>query len=86
MYRIFPSTRFIKEAEKISRKNSKFKSQLAKTLKFLKRDISYPSLRLHKLSGINYWSVSVDKSIRIIMRWNEDKLYLLRIGTHEEVY
>ncbi|MGI6278876.1 MAG: hypothetical protein ACOYJ8_03690 [Patescibacteria group bacterium] len=49
-------------------------------------DLNYPALRLHKLSGTNIWSVSVDMENRIIFSWEKDGLFLLDIGSHDEVY
>ncbi len=86
MYIIVLSDRFEKKLKKLVKSNRPLKSQVNKTIKELSCDIEHPSLRLHKLVGRNYWSVSVNKSVRIVLRWNEDKLYLLDIGKHEEVY
>ena len=86
MYILSFSNKFQRQVTKLSNGNLQLKNQIKKTVILLSKDINYPSLRLHKLSGEKFWSVSVNKSIRIIIRWNEGKLYLLRIGTHEEVY
>lgn len=76
----------MREARKLSKRDKQLAKQLSKTLKILGNDIDHPSLRLHKLSGVNNWSASVNKSIRIILSIAEDEIYLLEIGTHEEVY
>lgn len=86
MYKVVFAEKFQKQLAKLSKANRFVKVQTKKTVELLKFDIKHPSLRLHKLGGGNYWSVSVNKSIRIIARWDEDSLYLLRIGTHEDVY
>lgn len=86
MYRLVFSSYFDKQVTKIARSNKPLKSQIQKTVNLLFSDINHSSLRLHKLAGVNYWSVFVNKSIRIILRWENDKLYLLRIGKHEDVY
>lgn len=62
------------------------KTRIAKTLSLMRKDIHHPSLRLHKLSGQNNWSISVTKSIRIIANIVGHNIYLLRVGKHEEVY
>jgi len=85
MFRLVFSDYFNKQVLKLS-KNKPLRSQIQKAIGFLYSDMNHPSLQLHKLGGDNYWSVSVNKSIRIILRWGNDKLYLLRIGKHEEVY
>lgn len=86
MYILSFSDKFQKQVKKLVKANPSLRSQIRKTVKLLAKDLNHPSLRLHKLSGENYWSISVNKSIRIIARWDGDKLYLLRIGSHEEVY
>ena len=86
MYILSFSDKFQKQVKKLIKANPSLKSQIRKTVRLLAKDINHPSLRLHKLSGEKYWSISVNKRIRIIASWSEDRLNLLRIGTHEEVY
>jgi len=80
------SKRFDEDLKKLLNKNPKFHKKVAKCLNLIRKDLRYPSLNLHKLSGLENFSVSVDKSIRIIFRRQGGKLFLLRIGTHNEVY
>ncbi len=80
------SSRFQKDLDKLLNSNPQIKSKIAKTFKLMQADLTYPSLRLHKLSGTDIWSISVDISIRIILYKEKDNLYLLRIGHHDEVY
>ncbi len=86
MYTLSFSARFKKQLKKLVKSDPSLKSQTKKTVLLLRKDLKHPSLRLHKLSGEDYWSVSVNRSIRIIAMWNDDKFYILEIGTHEEVY
>ena len=83
---IIPSKRFSIEAKKLLKKNSQYQVKLEKTLFLLQANCKHPSLRLHKLSGTENYSISVDLSIRIILHFEEEKIFLLRIGTHDEVY
>jgi mRNA-degrading endonuclease YafQ of YafQ-DinJ toxin-antitoxin module len=78
--------KFQKELKSVVKGNSKLKNQIHKTVNLLQKNIDHPSLRLHKLSGQNNWAISVTKSIRIIMHWEKETLYLLRVGKHEDVY
>lgn len=80
------STAFQKEMLKLATKNPQLKKQLAKTLKLLAASPTHPSLRLHKLSHRRDFSVSVNMSIRIIFRFVGADVYLLSIGTHDQVY
>jgi addiction module RelE/StbE family toxin len=86
MYNLVLSQKFQKQIKQVVRSNPQIKPRLAKTFELLRKKINYPSLRLHKLSGQNNWSVSVTRNIRIILHIEEDNIYLLRIGTHDEVY
>ncbi len=80
------SSRFQRDLSKLLKSNPQIKTKISKTFKLMQKDLTYPSLRLHKLSGTNNWSVSVNISIRIILHKEKEKLFLLRIGHHDEVY
>lgn len=86
MYQLILSDAFQKQMRKLLKKNPQLKAKIGKTLLFLHTNLHHPSLRLHKLAGENNWSVSVAEDIRIILHWDEDALYCLRIGSHDEVY
>ena len=48
-----------------------------------------PQLRTHKLSGKleGQWAFSVDNDFRVVFEFiGEDKVLLIDIGTHDEVY
>lgn len=83
---IIPSKGFTEEAKKFLRKSPQHKEKLTKTLNLLRANCRHPSLRLHKLSGGENYSVSIDRSIRIIVHLDGENIFLLRIGTHDEVY
>ncbi len=80
------SSHFHKDLSKITNKNFKLKRQVAKTLEFLLNSPHHPSLRLHKLSNKGDYSISVNMSLRIIFRQDDENIYLLKIGSHDEVY
>lgn len=80
------SSVFHKGMIKLSAKNPKIKKQIIKTLNLISVDPTYPSLRLHKLSNRGDYSVSVNMSLRIIIRFVGENIYLLQIGSHDEVY
>lgn len=64
-------------------KDIKNKSLKAEVL--LKENAFHPSLRLHKLHGklADYWSVSVDRTYRIIFGAKEDGVILfISVGKH----
>jgi toxin HigB-1 len=65
--------------------SDRIQKRAIKTLQLLQKDVTHPSLRLHKLSGKHkiYWSVSVTRSYRIIFQpLTNDIVALLTIGTH----
>ena len=47
-----------------------------------------PLLRTHKLKGEldRYWAFSVDDDLRVLFRWEGDEVFLVTLGTHDEVY
>lgn len=86
MYNLVLSDKFQKQVKKLVKTNPQIKSRFAKTFELLRKNVKHPSLRLHKLSGENNWSVSVTRDYRIIVHIEGDNIYLLRIGLHDEVY
>ena len=83
---IIPSDRFISDSQKLEKRNKKLKESIRKTLYYLQVNPGHPSLRLHKLAGMNTYSISVNMSIRIVFGRVGDDIHLLCIGTHEDVY
>ncbi len=85
---LLPTRHFSARVKKLITKNSSFDAKIDKTLQLLQLSPRHPSLRLHKLTGehVNEWSVSVNRSIRIIFRYIPQGILLVDIGTHDEVY
>jgi len=86
MYRLVLSSKFQKQLRRIIRRNSKLRIRIVEVLNLIRVDIRHPSLKLHKLKGENNWSFSMTRKIRIIAHLEKKKIYLLRIGDHDEVY
>lgn len=80
------SKKFSGDLKDLISRNSLYSAKVEKKLLILLQNPKYPSLRLHKLSGSNNYSLSIDLSIRIILHFEGDKIFLLKIGKHEEVY
>lgn len=55
-----------------------------KQIKYLLTDISYPSLRLKKMQGIDKWEARVDKSYRFTFEKRENTIILRTVGPHDE--
>lgn len=83
---LVPSAHFVRDIRKLEKGNSKLKERIRKQLYQLHINPAHPSLRFHKLEGKETYSVSVSMDIRIIFSLRGDTIYLLRIGSHEDVY
>ncbi len=77
-----------KELRKLKNKNSKLAKQIEKKLALFLDNPKHPSLRIHKLTGElkELWSVSINKSVRMVYLIVKDTAYFIDIGTHDEVY
>jgi mRNA-degrading endonuclease YafQ of YafQ-DinJ toxin-antitoxin module len=51
-------------------------------------DENHPSLRKHKLRGDlqDCWSISVNMGIRMVYYKFDNKVFFIKIGTHDKVY
>lgn len=83
---VFTTSRFDRELAALVKSQRLTRSRMDKILTILTTNPRHPSLHLHKLTGTNNYAVSVDQNIRIILNWENDRLYLSRIGSHDEVY
>ena len=65
---------------------------IGQTLELLSDDADHASLRTHKLRGslANCWSCSVEYVLRIVFEYvqheDTEAIYLLSLGTHDQVY
>jgi addiction module RelE/StbE family toxin len=74
--------------------NPQLRPQIEQTFEKLLADPFHPSLKTHKLKGDleGRWSCSIDYSNRIIFRFEtnsnsgEAEIFLLVLGSHDEVY
>lgn len=79
----------LKELKRTKRRDKKLAEKIIKQLSIFKSNQKHPSLRLHKLTGKkeNAWSISITMSVRMIYRIiDDDIVYFVDIGTHDEVY
>ena len=90
MYEIIFTKKYEKRSIKFFKKHSNLKTKYVKVINILKQNPYHPSLRLHKLQGAmrDYYSISLDLEYRIIIDFVvvDKKIYLIDIGTHNEVY
>lgn len=72
------------EYKKITKGNTALNTKIRKQLSFLQENVNHPSLRLHKVGS--YWSISVDKSIRILIVIDTEWISVYHVGKHEDMY
>lgn len=83
--RVTASTRFLRRAKKLREPHA---SMLRAALRRFARDPRDPLLRVHKLKGDldDYWAFSVDDDLRVLFRWDGADVFLVNLGSHDEVY
>jgi len=86
MNEVILSSSFDRQLRKLIKNSPSLKKKASKVLKILVEDVHQPSLRLHKLSGESNWAISVTDDIRMIIQFENERVFCLRIGTHDEVY
>ena len=81
---LHPTKTFTAEFSHICKGNTLLRKRIKKQLLLLKQNPAHPSLRLHKVDA--WWSVSIDKSIRMLIIIQASHVYLYHVGKHEDVY
>lgn len=61
---------------------------LRAVLRRLAADPRDPVLGTHRLKGelAEYWACSVDDDLRLLFRWDGNELFLVNLGSHDQVY
>ena len=88
------SNTFSKAIKRLIKKQPDRREEIEKTLRLLLNDPFNPRLETHKLKGklSGTWACSVGYDLRIIFDFvreenkKEDNIFLIEIGTHDEVY
>lgn len=77
-----------KELKNIKSHNYQLSQKIEKQLTLFQDNHTHPSLKTHKLTGKlgSYWSISIDKSIRMLFTVDENRVLFFDIGTHDQVY
>ncbi|MBU0578770.1 type II toxin-antitoxin system RelE/ParE family toxin [Patescibacteria group bacterium] len=88
MKKIIFGSIFDKKLKILKKKNLHLYQQIKKTLQFFSKNHRHPSLRCHKLKGQlqNVWSISVNRSVRLLYIEEVSSYYFFDLGTHKEVY
>ena len=85
---------FKRSLKRLTRKNPQLKEKISEILDLLGIDPFTSSLKSHKLTGQldGWWSCTVSYDCRIIfgfekdLETGEDRILLIDIGSHDEVY
>ncbi|MBF0564993.1 MAG: type II toxin-antitoxin system mRNA interferase toxin, RelE/StbE family [Nitrospirae bacterium] len=79
---------FLKKLGKILKGSPELTGKIATVFDLLQENPFMPSLKTHPLTGYlkGKYACSVTKDIRIIFELSDDTIYLLNIGSHDEVY
>ena len=88
------SNTFVRALRRVTRKSPEVGREVEITLKLLVQDPFAPQLKTHKLKGKlqGAWACNVSHDLRIIFDFvkseegGEDEIFLIEIGSHEEVY
>ena len=88
------SKNFVRASKKIIKKNPKLIKDIQNTLNCLVEDPFTPHLETHKLKGklAGTWACSINYDLRIVFEFisgknkNAADVFLIDIGTHDEVY
>jgi len=90
MYKLIETKVYIKKLKKFLKKHPDMIKKYEKTVFLLENNPFHPSLRLHKLQGDKkeFYSVSLDMQYRIILDFIiiENKIFLIDIGIHDDIY
>ena len=85
---------FTRAFKRTVKKHPTLSQDIEETLRLLVKDPFAPQLETHKLKGklLGSWACSVGYGLRIVFdfvkseKQEEDDIFLLEIGTHDEVY
>ena len=89
-YTLIYTESYIRRARKFLSNHADMRGQYRKTLELLELNPFHPSLRLHSLKGRfrGLSSVSINLSYRITLELEiqDERIILVNIGKHEQVY
>ena len=85
---------FLRAFKRTVKKNPELKNDIEETLRLLAKDPFNSRISTHKLKGTlsGSWACSVGYDLRVVFdfvkntRGKEDDIFLIEIGTHDEVY
>ena len=85
MYQLYFTPLFERRLKKLVKHNPGLNKKIRNKIRLLIKNPNAKSLKLHKLSGQNVWSVSVAPDLRIILSIKNGVILCLNIGSHDDV-
>jgi len=94
MRTIIWSKTFVRSFKRTIKRHPTLRKDIEEVLRFLVKDPFAPQLETHKLKGklAGSWACSVGYDLRLVFdfvkreKYRDDDIFLLAIGTHDEVY
>jgi len=90
MYTLEWTPSFIKAAKRFARQHPNLREKMALALQALEQDPFHPTLKLHalsgKLKGLHAIRITYSYRITLVLKISEQRLTLLDIGSHDDVY
>ncbi len=72
--------------KKLKKLPSRIQDKFWFSLKKVIENPSYPSLRHGKIEGTEHWEFSLTMNYRVTYKLEVDKLIILNVGKHEDVF
>jgi mRNA-degrading endonuclease YafQ of YafQ-DinJ toxin-antitoxin module len=88
MITVLPNPAFDRAVRDLLRKFPHYGDKISKVIDTLKKDIFDPSLKTHKLHGKlkNLYACWVSYDQRIIFSFSNNRVTLITIGSHDQIY
>lgn len=88
------SKAFVRAFKRVTKRQPQLQRNALSVLQLLAEDAFYPTLHTHKLKGnlAGVWACTVDYNYRILFEFvknpesGDEEIFLLTMGTHDEVY
>ena len=88
------SSAFVRAFKRVTKRQPQLQRNVLSVLQLLAEDAFYPTLHTHKLKGnlAGVWACTVNYNYRILFEFvknlesGEEEIFLLTMGTHDEVY
>lgn len=88
MLKLIPSKRFERNLKVFIKKHPELTPEIKERLEQLQKNPRNPRLKVHRLTGKlkGLLGASLTYEYRLVFYLEDDAIYLITIGTHDEVY